>query len=64
MISDTTACSICVCAHACHDGVAKPSRIKDQTREQEEQTFVNENEEKSYATSCKNRCSRDTVLAE
>ena len=39
MTSDATACSICVCAHACHDSVAKPSRIKDQTREQEEQRF-------------------------
>ena len=37
MISDATACSICVCASARHDGIVKPSRIKDQTREQEEQ---------------------------
>ena len=37
MTSDATACLICVCARAWHDGVAKPSRIKEQTREQEEQ---------------------------
>ena len=64
MMPDATACCICVCAYAYHDGVVKPSRIKDQMREQEEQTFINENKETSYATSCKNRCSRHTVLAE
>ena len=40
MTPDATACPICVCARACHDSIVKPSRIKDQTREQEEQRLL------------------------
>ena len=64
MTSDATTCSICDCTHACHDGVAKPSRIKDQMREQEEERLSSMKRKNKLQTSYKNHYNRDTVLAE
>ena len=60
MTSGASVHLICVCAGACHNGIATcpSSRIKDQTRKQEQQRLSSSTKSharrKSYASSVKN----------